>query len=87
VIRNLELAGVVILLNLPLGYLRAGVRKFSVRWFVAVHAAIPLIALLRYLMAVGWRFGTLPLFVGAYAAGQFLGGEYRDWRKQREQRG
>jgi hypothetical protein len=77
---NLELAGLVVVLNLPFGYLRAGVKKFSVPWFVAVHAAIPLIALLRFVMGVGWRLNTLPLFVGAYAVGHFLGGEYRGWR-------
>ena len=79
---NLELAGLVVLLNLPLGYLRAGVKKFSVRWFIAVHAAIPLVALLRFAMGVDWRLVTLPLFVAAYALGHFLGGEYRGWRKR-----
>jgi hypothetical protein len=79
---TLELAGLVVLLNLPPGYLRAGVKKFSVPWFIAVHAAIPLVALLRFVMGVGWRLATLPLFVVAYALGQFLGGEYRGWRKR-----
>ncbi len=79
---NLELAGMVLLLNLPLGYLRAGLKKFSVPWFVAVHAAIPLVALLRLATGVGWRLATLPLFVGAYALGHFTGGEYRGWRKR-----
>lgn len=78
--RNLELAGLVLLLNLPFGYLRAGVKRFSVLWFIAVHAAIPVIVLLRILMGVGWRLATVPLFVGAYAAGHFLGGKYRTWR-------
>jgi hypothetical protein len=81
----LELAGIVVLLNLPLGYFRAGTRRFSVPWFIAVHAAIPLVALMRYLMGVGWRLTTLPLFVAAYAAGQLLGGAYRGWRSRRKQ--
>ena len=77
---TLELAGLVLLLNLPFGYFRAGVKRFSVPWFIAVHAAIPLIVLLRFLMGVGWRLATFPLFVGAYAVGHFLGGKYRAWR-------
>jgi hypothetical protein len=69
-------------MNLPLGYLRAGVKKFSVRWFIAVHAAIPLVVLLRIVMGVGWQLATFPLFAGAYVLGHFLGGEYRGWRRR-----
>lgn len=29
------------LVNVPFGYWRAGVRKFSPAWFVAIHAAVP----------------------------------------------
>ena len=81
-IRILEVAGVVLLLNLPFGYLRAGVKRFSVPWFVAVHAGIPLVVGLRLLTDVGWRMATFPLFVGAYAAGHFLGGQFRAWRRR-----
>lgn len=77
---NLALAGLVLLLNIPLGYLRAGVKRLSVSWFIAVHAAIPFIVLLRFVLGVGWRLATVPLFVGAYVAGHFLGGTYRAWR-------
>jgi hypothetical protein len=77
---NLGLAGLVLLLNLPFGYFRAGVKRFSVLWIIAVHAAIPFIVLVRFLMGVGWRLATLPLFVGAYALGHFLGGKCRAWR-------
>lgn len=81
---NLELAALVVLLNLPFGYARVGVKKLSVPWFIAVHAPIPLIVLLRLSMGVGWRLGTAPLFVGAYAVGQALGGGYRGWRNRAE---
>ncbi len=81
--QNLELAGLVVLLNLPFGYVRAGTKKFSVPWFVAVHAPVPLIVLLRIALGVGWRLGTVPLFIRAYAAGHLLGGEYRGWRTRR----
>jgi hypothetical protein len=69
-------------MNLPLGYWRTGVKKFSVRWFIAVHAAIPFVVLLRMALGVGWQLATFPLFAGAYFLGHFLGGEYRGWRKR-----
>ena len=37
----------VFFLNLPFGFWRAGVRKFSLPWFLAVHAPIPLVVGLR----------------------------------------
>jgi hypothetical protein len=67
----------VVLINLPFGYWRRGVRKFSPAWFLAVHAPIPLIAGLRVLSGVGWQPVTFPVMVGAYLAGQYLGGKLR----------
>jgi hypothetical protein len=68
------------LINLPFGYWRAGLRKLSIPWFVAVHAAVPLVVGLRVASGLGWRLSTIPLMVGAYFTGQFLGGKARAWR-------
>jgi hypothetical protein len=67
----------ILLLNVPFGFWRAGVRKFSPAWFVAVHAPVPLAIGLRLASGLGWRLSALPLFVGAFFAGQFLGGRLR----------
>lgn len=70
-------AALVLLLNLPFGAWRAGVRKFSVAWFVAVHAPVPLVAGLRVLTGLGFQWSTFPVIVAAYFAGQTLGGWWR----------
>lgn len=77
----LALAAATVLINLPFGYWRAGVRKFSPAWFVAVHAAVPLIAMLRYALAVEWRLATLPILLIAYFLGQTLGAR---WRRRKQ---
>ena len=64
----------VLLLNLPFGYWRAGVTRFSVPWFLAVHAPIPGVIALRLMSGLGWRFSTFPALIGAFFAGQLLGG-------------
>jgi hypothetical protein len=64
-------------LNLPFGYWRAGVRKFSPQWFVAVHAAVPLVIALRYSLGLPFRWSMFPLFVAAYFGGQFAGSRLR----------
>jgi hypothetical protein len=73
----------VLLLNLPFGFWRAGLRRFSLPWFVAVHAPVPLVVGLRLLAGLGWRLSTLSVLVGAFFAGQFLGGmSRRCWRRK-----
>ena len=67
----------ILLLNLPFGYWRAGVARFSLRWFVAVHAPVPLAVGLRWAAGFPFRLSTLPVFVAAFFAGQFLGGRFR----------
>jgi hypothetical protein len=67
------------LANLPFGYWRAGLAKRSLPWFVAIHAPIPLVWLIRDGLGLDWRLATLPLFVGAYFLGQWLGGRARQW--------
>jgi len=74
-----------VLLNLPFGFWRAGLRRFSLPWFVAVHAPVPLVVGLRLLAGVGWRLSNLPVLVGAFFVGQFLGGmSRRYWQRRKE---
>lgn len=67
----------IFVVNLPFGWWRAGLRKFSMPWFLAIHAPVPLVVALRWAAEVppGWQ--TLPLFVAAYFAGQFAGARLR----------
>jgi hypothetical protein len=73
----------VLLINLPFGFWRAGCRKLSAPWFLAVHAPVPLVVLLRLGAGLGFQLGTVPMMAGAYLAGQFLGGRTRLWLKER----
>ena len=70
----------VFLLNIPFGWWRGGARKFSVSWFVAIHAAVPLVYLLRMRLGVGWGVETFPVLVGAYFGGQWVGSSLRRHR-------
>ncbi len=77
VIEALLLMGFTFVVNLPFGYWREGTAKFSPAWFVAVHAAVPLIVLFRYAMDFDWRLAALPFTVAAYFAGQAVGARRR----------
>jgi hypothetical protein len=69
--------GVTFVINMPFGYWRAGVRKFSPQWFVAVHAAVPMVIALRYGLGLPFRWSMFPFFVAAYFGGQFVGSRLR----------
>ncbi len=63
------------MVNLPLGYLRAGTRKYTLGWFVYVHLSVPLIAFLRIESRISpW---AIPAFIGCAVLGQLGGGRIR----------
>jgi hypothetical protein len=71
---------VILLLNLPFGFWRAGVKKFSLQWYLAVHVPVLLAIALRIWEHLAFRLATLPLFVAAFFMGQVLGGKLRGKR-------
>ena len=64
----------VAVLNLPFGYWRESLRRFSLAWFIAVPAPIPAVIGLRILSGLGWKPISFPIILAAYFLGQFLGG-------------
>ena len=71
----------VFLLNLPFGYWRANVDKFSLQWFLAIHLPVPFIIAARILSDLGFEFYTYPILIGAFLGGQFLGRYFYTKRK------
>lgn len=61
--------------NLPLGYFRETTRKFSVLWFVLVHASIPFIIILR--LSLGFSWCWIPFTLACAVAGQIIGARIR----------
>lgn len=60
-------------LNIPFGYWREHVKKFSPPWFFAVHLPIPFVVIMRIYSGLGFKFITYPVILGAYFFGQFIG--------------
>lgn len=71
------IASLVLMLNLPFGYWRASVRKFSMPWIFAIHLPVPMIVALRIYSGLGWRLMTFPVLIGSFFLGQFIGGKFR----------
>ncbi len=83
----MNLAGKIVILsilsytlNIPLGYLRAPLRKFSTLWFVYVHAAIPIIVAFRILSKVSIKFA--PIFIFFAILGQITGSKVYFWKNK-----
>ncbi len=73
--KDLLFIGFIILLNIPFGYWRYGVKKFSFPWVLAIHIPVLIIIASRYFFDIPYHLLILPLNVGAFFLGQFLGGK------------
>jgi hypothetical protein len=62
-----------IIVNLPFGYLRGGLQKLSVCWFLAIHAPVPLVILIRQFHGLELSWSLAPFLLGSFFIGQFLG--------------
>ncbi len=62
------------LINLPFGYWRANVKKFSKAWFLAVHLPVPFVVAARLSFKASFKF--IPIFLFSYFLGQWLGAQW-----------
>jgi hypothetical protein len=76
----LYLIPAVLLANIPCGYWRESVKKFSPQWFVAIHLPVPFIMLARTWLDIDRSLIYLLLIVPACFAGQRLGALLREKR-------
>ena len=67
----LLIALVAFIANLPFGFLRTKYRRFSLGWFVCIHAPIPIVVALRLLTKTSYVF--IPIFLVTSIAGQLVG--------------
>ena len=74
---------IILLINIPFGYWRSNVKKFSLQWFLAVHVPIPLIVVLRIYSDIGFIWYTYPFLIGSFFFGHRVGGYILNRLKQR----
>lgn len=63
----------IFIINIPFGYWREGVKKFSKHWFLAVHLPVPFIVALRLFLGIKLTIPLFAFFVVCYFSGQFTG--------------
>jgi hypothetical protein len=74
-VRLLILSLIDFFLNLPFGLWRVRTRKFSIRWFMAIHLPIPVLFLIRTWLDLSVWY--IPISVVCAVAGQLIGGKLR----------
>jgi len=70
---------IVFILNVPFGYWRAHVRRFSIQWFLAIHIPVPFIVALRIFSGIGFSWYTYVFLVGGFFLGQKFGSMIMKW--------
>ncbi|WP_346855951.1 hypothetical protein [uncultured Draconibacterium sp.] len=71
-------------INLPFGYWRGGLRKLSFLWFLAIHAPVPLVILIRKFNQLQLSWTLAPFLLGSFFLGQFAGRKLyglKPWKK------
>jgi len=63
----------VFVLNIPFGYWRSNVKKFSLQWILAIHLPVPIVVMMRESFQLGYHWTTYPMMVFAFFGGQFAG--------------
>jgi hypothetical protein len=80
---NLKLMGLAAILvfsiNVPFGYWRSRVRRFSTQWILAIHTPVPFVIACRLLLGLGWHLITFPILIAAFFAGQLAGGKLQQF--------
>ena len=69
----------VFVLNIPFGYWRANVKRFSTQWFLAIHIPVPFIVALRLLSGIGFGWHTYVFLICGYFLGQLCGKLLLNW--------
>jgi len=69
------------IINIPFGYWRANVQRFSLQFILAIHVAIPLIILFRVLSGNSFEPMTFFFTVPAFFLGQLIGSKIHTIRK------
>ena len=64
----------VLLLNIPFGYWRSNVSRFTLQWFLAIHIPVPIIVIARIWSGIGFEWFTYVFLVSTFFIGQQIGG-------------
>jgi len=59
--------------NIPFGYWRNNVKKFSLQWFLSIHIPVPFIILARIFTHLGFEWYTYFFTVSSFFIGQMMG--------------
>lgn len=69
----LFLSLIVYLINIPFGYWRANVKKYSWPWILAIHVPVLIVILIRITSHLGFAWYTYVFMVSAFFFGQQSG--------------
>lgn len=67
------IAFLVFIINIPFGFWRKSQKKFSLNWFIAIHAPVVVSIYLRYLAEIDFKWSYLIIFVFVFFTGQTAG--------------
>ena len=62
----------ILIINMPFGYWRANVKKYSLQWILAIHIPVLIGIIERIVSHLEFSWITLPVFILVFFIGHFL---------------
>jgi len=81
-LKLLILSVIIIILNIPFGYWRSNVKRFTLQWILAVHIPVIIVIALRFLVHVGFAWYTFVFLITAFFLGQNIGAYIHNHKAQ-----
>ena len=72
-INLLPIGLIVLTINIPFGYWRANVKRFSLQWYLAIPIPVIFVIALRLASHLGFSWTSFVVLVSAFFLGQQLG--------------
>lgn len=74
---------IIIVINLPFGFLKSRYKKFSIPWLLYLHVPVPFVIYLRKVFDTELTLLFAPFYFGSYLLGQWLGRKFFEYRSKK----
>ncbi len=70
----------ILILNIPFGIWRKHEKRFSFKWFLAIHIPVAISILIRFILNIEFKWQFITFFVIMFFTGQYIGKIIYDYK-------
>ncbi len=70
----------ILIMNIPFGMWRKHEKRFSLKWFLAIHIPVAISVLMRFILKIEFKWQFITFFVMMFLTGQYIGKLIYDYK-------